>query len=68
MAKTDIKVYELVDKVRHGELMLPEMQRRYVCGLLRVSEIYLIRFIGATHLELYSFGRRTRKLRHGKQR
>ena len=27
-----------------------------------MSEIYLIRFIGATHLELYSFGRRTRKL------
>jgi hypothetical protein len=39
MAKTDIKVYELVDKVRHGELTLPEMQRRYVWPATRVRDL-----------------------------
>lgn len=39
MPKTDITVRELVDKVRHGELALPEMQRRYVWPATRVRDL-----------------------------
>ena len=39
MHKTDISVRELVDKVRHGELALPEMQRRYVWPATRVRDL-----------------------------
>ena len=39
MPKTDILVRELVDKVRHGELALPEMQRRYVWPATRVRDL-----------------------------
>ena len=39
MPKTDISVRELVDKVRHGELALPEMQRRYVWTATRVRDL-----------------------------
>jgi hypothetical protein len=39
MAKIDIKVRELVDKVMHGELTLPEMQRRYVWPGTRVRDL-----------------------------
>jgi len=39
MPKTDISVRELVDKVRHGELALPEMQRRYVWPATRVRDL-----------------------------
>jgi len=40
MHKTDISVRELVDKVRHGELALPEMQRRYVWPATRVRDLF----------------------------
>ncbi|QQS60478.1 DUF262 domain-containing protein [Candidatus Falkowbacteria bacterium] len=39
MQKTDITVRELVDKVRRGELTLPEMQRRYVWPATRVRDL-----------------------------
>lgn len=39
MTKADISVRELVDKVRHGELALPEMQRRYVWPATRVRDL-----------------------------
>src|SRR5712692_1769773 len=39
MPKTDILVRELVDKVQHGELTLPEMQRRYVWTATRVRDL-----------------------------
>ena len=39
MAKTDITVRELVDKVQRGELTLPEMQRRYVWPATRVRDL-----------------------------
>jgi hypothetical protein len=37
--KTDIAVRELIDKVSHGELLLPEMQRRYVWPATRVRDL-----------------------------
>lgn len=39
MPKTDITVQELVNKVLHGELALPEMQRRYVWPATRVRDL-----------------------------
>ena len=39
MPKTDISVSELVNKVQHGELTLPEMQRRYVWPATRVRDL-----------------------------
>ena len=39
MPKTDIFVRELIDKVQHGELLLPEMQRRYVWPATRVRDL-----------------------------
>jgi hypothetical protein len=39
MPKTDITVRELVDKVQHGELRLPEMQRRYIWPATRVRDL-----------------------------
>lgn len=39
MQKTDISVRELVDKVKRGELALPEMQRRYVWPATRVRDL-----------------------------
>jgi len=39
MPKTDISVRELVDKVQHSELALPEMQRRYVWPATRVRDL-----------------------------
>lgn len=39
MPKTDISVRELFDKVQHGELTLPEMQRRYVWPATRVRDL-----------------------------
>jgi len=39
MAKTDIKISELVSKVQRGELRLPEMQRRYVWPATRVRDL-----------------------------
>src|SRR5258708_18436070 len=39
MPKTDIFVRELIDKVEHGELLLPEMQRRYVWPATRVRDL-----------------------------
>ncbi len=39
MPKTDIFVRELIDKVEHGELVLPEMQRRYVWPATRVRDL-----------------------------
>lgn len=39
MPKTDISVRELVDKVQHGDLTLPEMQRRYVWTGTRVRDL-----------------------------
>src|SRR3989344_7354117 len=39
MAKTDITVRELIDKVRRGELALPEMQRMYVWPATRVRDL-----------------------------
>jgi hypothetical protein len=37
--KTDISVRELIDKVSHDELLLPEMQRRYVWPATRVRDL-----------------------------
>jgi hypothetical protein len=39
MAKTDIKISELVDKVSRAELLLPEMQRKYVWPGTRVRDL-----------------------------
>jgi len=39
MPKVDISVRELVDKVKHGDLLLPEMQRRYVWPATRVRDL-----------------------------
>lgn len=39
MQKTDISVRELVDKVKRGELALPEMQRRFVWPSTRVRDL-----------------------------
>jgi hypothetical protein len=39
MAKIDISVNELVNKVRRGEISLPEMQRRYVWTATRVRDL-----------------------------
>lgn len=39
MARTDYKVSELVDKIEHGELQLPEMQRRYVWTATKVRDL-----------------------------
>jgi hypothetical protein len=39
MSKTDISVRQLVDKVQHKELLLPEMQRRYVWPATRVRDL-----------------------------
>ncbi|MFA4887838.1 MAG: DUF262 domain-containing protein, partial [Candidatus Nanoarchaeia archaeon] len=39
MSKTDIAVNELVNKVHRGELVLPEMQRRYVWPATRVRDL-----------------------------
>lgn len=39
MSKTDISVRQLIDKVQHGELLLPEMQRRYVWPATRVRDL-----------------------------
>ncbi|MBU6415326.1 DUF262 domain-containing protein [Patescibacteria group bacterium] len=39
MQKTDISVRELVDKVKRGELALPEMQRGYVWPATRVRDL-----------------------------
>ena len=39
MAKTDITVRELIDKIKNGDLLLPEMQRRYVWPATRVRDL-----------------------------
>ena len=39
MAKQDISVRQLVDKVLSGELSLPEMQRRYVWTSVKVRDL-----------------------------
>jgi hypothetical protein len=39
MAKQDISVRQLVDKVLSGELALPEMQRRYVWTTIKVRDL-----------------------------
>ncbi len=39
MSKTDITVGELVDKIRRGELRLPELQRRYIWPATRVRDL-----------------------------
>ena len=39
MAKTEIKISELVNKVQRGELKLPEMQRRYIWPATRVRDL-----------------------------
>lgn len=39
MPKVDISIQELVNKVRRGELTLPEMQRRYVWPATRVRDL-----------------------------
>lgn len=39
MAKSDITVQELVDKIQRGELVLPEIQRRYVWRATRVRDL-----------------------------
>jgi uncharacterized protein with ParB-like and HNH nuclease domain len=39
MPKTDIFGRELIDKVAHGELLLSEMQRRYVWPATRVRDL-----------------------------
>jgi len=40
MAKQDISVRQLVDKVVSGELALPEMQRRYVWTSVKVRDLF----------------------------
>lgn len=39
MTRTDYKVSELVAKISHGELQLPEMQRRYVWTSTKVRDL-----------------------------
>lgn len=39
MPKSDIFVHELVSKVKRGELLLPEMQRRYIWPATRVRDL-----------------------------
>jgi uncharacterized protein with ParB-like and HNH nuclease domain len=39
MAKQDISVGDLVAKISHGELVLPEMQRRYVWSSVKVRDL-----------------------------
>lgn len=39
MSKVDVTVQELVNKVKRGELTLPEMQRRYVWPATRVRDL-----------------------------
>lgn len=39
MPKSDIYVYELVNKVKRGELLLPEMQRRYIWPATKVRDL-----------------------------
>jgi hypothetical protein len=39
MAKIDISVHELVNKIKRGEIRLPEMQRRYVWTGARVRDL-----------------------------
>jgi hypothetical protein len=39
MPKSDIHVYELVNKVKRGELLLPEMQRRYIWPATKVRDL-----------------------------
>lgn len=39
MPKTDISVRDLVSKVEHGDLTLPEMQRKYVWTSTRVRDL-----------------------------
>ena len=39
MAKQDISIQKLVDKVSDGQLMLPEMQRRYVWTAVKVRDL-----------------------------
>ncbi len=39
MAKSDITVNELVSKIQRGELVLPEIQRRYVWRATRVRDL-----------------------------
>jgi len=39
MAKSNMKVGELVDKIHRGELVLPEIQRRYVWRATRVRDL-----------------------------
>ena len=39
MPKTDIKIHELVSKVSRAELLLPEMQRKYVWPATRVRDL-----------------------------
>jgi hypothetical protein len=39
VSKTDISVRQLINKVEHGELVLPEMQRRYVWPATRVRDL-----------------------------
>jgi hypothetical protein len=39
MAKSDITVNELVSKIQRGELVLPEIQRRYVWQATRVRDL-----------------------------
>jgi hypothetical protein len=40
MAKQDISIRKLVDKVADGELSLPEMQRRYVWTAIKVRNLF----------------------------
>jgi uncharacterized protein with ParB-like and HNH nuclease domain len=39
MAKQDISIRQLVDKVLRGDLTLPEMQRRYVWTAVKVRDL-----------------------------
>ena len=39
MAKQDISIEHLVAKVRQGEIVLPEMQRRYVWTSSKVRDL-----------------------------
>jgi hypothetical protein len=39
MAKAEASVEELVGMIQHGELRIPEMQRRYVWRFTRVRDL-----------------------------
>lgn len=39
MGQTDLKIYQLIDKIKAGEIMLPEMQRQYVWRATRVRDL-----------------------------